>query len=78
MAVTQHSNANLCFFVSGGPACFIFFALPRKSPGEPFIELGLFLELLPLLPLKPEAGDLEEDLERDRECDLELERESEE
>ena len=75
--------------VSGGPACFIFLALPWGPPGEPFIELGLFLLLPPLPPLPREFGDLEEDLDRDldverevrereRDRDRELERESEE
>ncbi len=60
--------------------------LTLGAPGEPFIELGLFL-LLP--PLPREFGDLEEDLDRDldverevrereRDRDRELERESEE
>ena len=72
--------------VSGGPACFIFLALPWGPPGEPFIELGRFLLLLPLYR---DDGDLEEVLDRDldvereerereRDRDRELERESEE
>ena len=74
--------ANLCFFVSGGPARLNFFALPCQSPGDNCTCL-----LFPFCPLTlRDSGDwevdlereLEEERERERDLERELELESEE
>lgn len=69
----------LCFFVSGGPACLNFLALPCQLLGEPLAAVGTLCLLPACLPLLWGSGDLEDDLERelegeqDRDWDLERE-----
>lgn len=79
---THEQRLDLCFLVSGGPACFNFLALPCQLVGEPLAAVATLCLLPDRLPLMRGSGDLEDDQERelegekDRERDLE--RESEE